>query len=184
MKEIKKELRKKIAQQKSLYTPQILKIKSDAILEKLEKHPAFIKARTVLLYHSLKDEVQTHIFAEKWKNNKTLLLPVVIGNDLELRYYTGKQDMSMGAYGILEPGGRPFTDFNAIDVVIVPGVAFDKKGNRLGRGKGYYDRLLPKLMAYKIGICYDFQVCELIPTEEFDIKMDALITEEEIFNEK
>lgn len=155
---------------------------SISLLNKLETLPEFACAKTILLYHSLPDEVFTHEFAEKWKDSKTVLLPVVIGEELELRIYTGKQDLAIGAYGIEEPAGTPFEEFNKIDFAIIPGVSFDASCNRLGRGKGYYDRLLPKLTsAYKIGICFSFQVCEQIPIEEFDMGMNAVLTEKEIF---
>lgn len=66
---------------------------------------------------------------------KQILLPVVTGDDLELRVYTGPGDLATGAYGIEEPTGALFTDYDAIDFIVVPGVAFDRNGNRLGRGK-------------------------------------------------
>lgn len=142
----------------------------------LEAHPAFEAARTILLYHSLKDEVNTHSFIEKWSRKKRILLPVVVGNDLELRVYTGSHDLAIGSYGIEEPTGEPFTNYTAIDLVAVPGVAFDRRGNRLGRGKGYYDRLLSRIpSAYKIGICFPFQIVEEVPVEAFDIRMDEII---------
>ena len=107
---------------------------------------------------------------------KQILLPVVIGNDLELRLYTGPQDLKKGAYGIEEPVGEPFTDYASIDLAIIPGVAFDVHGNRLGRGKGYYDRLLPRLPhIYKIGICFPFQLLEEVPTEALDVRMDEVL---------
>ena len=117
---------------------------SAEILAALEAHPAFRAATTVLLYHSLKDEVDTHEFIRKWSREKRILLPVVVGDDLELRLYTGPEDLKPGAYGIEEPTGELFTDYADIDFIVVPGVAFDRNGNRLGRGKGYYDRLLPR----------------------------------------
>jgi 5-formyltetrahydrofolate cyclo-ligase len=128
------------------------------------------------MYYSLKDEVQTDAFIEKWYQQKNILLPVVQGEDLILRQYTGKESLQTGAYHIEEPVGEVFSSYQKIDAVIVPGVAFDKKGNRLGRGKGYYDRLLPQLKATKIGICFPFQLVEEVPTEPFDIKMDKIIT--------
>lgn len=143
----------------------------------LEAHPAFGAAKTILLYHSLKDEVNTHEFIKKWSHDKRILLPVVVGDDLELRLYTGPEDLKLGAYGIDEPTGTLFTDYAAIDLIAVPGVAFDRKGNRLGRGKGYYDRLLPRIpSAYKIGICFPYQLVEEVPAEPFDIRMDEIIT--------
>lgn len=130
-----------------------------------------------MLYHSLKDEVDTHEFIRKWSRKKRILLPVVVGDDLELRIYTGPEDMTIGAYGIEEPIGELFTDYAAIDFIAVPGVAFDRSGNRLGRGKGYYDRLLPRIpSAYKAGICFPFQLVEEVPAEAFDIRMDKVIT--------
>lgn len=159
-------------QQKSSASPQ-----SAEILAALEAHPAFRAASTVLLYHSLKDEVDTHEFIRKWSRKKRILLPVVVGDDLELRIYTGPKDMAIGAYGIDEPTGELFTDYAAIDFIAVPGVAFDRSGNRLGRGKGYYDRLLPRIpSAYKAGICFPYQLVEEVPAEPFDIRMDEVIT--------
>ena len=81
--------------------------KSAALLEKLEQHPKFASARTVLLYYSLGDEVQTHDFVEKWHRQKTILLPVVKGDELELRIYAGRQNLKNGeAYHIEEPTGE------------------------------------------------------------------------------
>lgn len=159
-------------QQKSSASPQ-----SAEILAALEAHPAFRAASTVLLYHSLKDEVRTHEFIRKWSRKKRILLPVVVGDDLELRIYTGPEDMAIGAYGIDEPTGELFTDYAAIEFIAVPGVAFDRSGNRLGRGKGYYDRLLPRIpSAFKAGICFPYQLVEEVPAEPFDIRMDEVIT--------
>ena len=156
------------------------KLQSAKILAALEAHPAFRAATTVLLYHSLKDEVDTHAFIRKWSNEKRILLPVVVGDELELRLYTGPEDMATGTYGIEEPVGETFTDYADIDFIAVPGVAFDRKGNRLGRGKGYYDRLLPRIpAAYKAGICFPFQIVEEVQAEAFDICMDIIITSNE-----
>ncbi len=143
----------------------------------LEAHPAFKTASTILIYHSLPDEVDTHDFIEKWYNAKRLLLPVVVGDELEIRLYTGSTDLSIGSYGISEPIGDVFSDYANIELAIIPGMAFDFNGNRLGRGKGYYDRLLPKLPhTYKIGVCFPYQMVREIPAESFDIRMDEVIT--------
>lgn len=121
--------------------------------------------------------MQTHAFVEKWHQTKCILLPVVRGNELELRHYTGYSCLRIGAFHIEEPEGDPFTQFDDIELAIIPGVSFDKHGNRLGRGKGYYDKLLPKLKSYNIGICYAFQARETIPSETFDIRMNEVWTE-------
>lgn len=145
-------------------------------MEALEAFPPFRQSDTVLLYYSLPDEVCTHDFIRRWCRSKQLLLPVVVGDELELRRYTGPDDMAIGAYGIAEPTGEAFTAWSAIDLAVVPGVAFDARGHRLGRGKGYYDRLLPHLRALKVGICYPYQLLEEVPAEPFDVLMDAVIS--------
>lgn len=177
-KEEKRLLRRYIAEKKKSYSQESLSERSFILLNELEKHPAFTQAETVLLYYSLPDEVQTHDFVEKWSRSKKIILPVVKGDELELRSYTGKQDLQKGSYGIEEPQGELFSDYDKIDLAIIPGVAFDLQGNRLGRGKGYYDRLLKQLKAYKIGICFDFQICEQLPTEEFDKPMNEIWSEQ------
>ncbi len=149
---------------------------SKQILVLLEKHPVFQKAKTILLYYSLNDEVNTHPFIDKWCKQKSIILPKVIGNELDLKKYDGPKNLEKGAYGIEEPVGESFSDYQAIDLAIIPGMAFDNRGNRLGRGKGYYDRLLPKLSAYKIGICFPFQLVEEVPADQSDIPMDEVIT--------
>ena len=160
---------------KTLHAASITQASAD-VLNRLEAHPVFQQAHTILIYHSLPDEVNTHDFIRKWSAHKQILLPVVIGDDLELRRYTGSADLKKGAYGIEEPVGEPFTDYDSIDLAIIPGVAFDTHGNRLGRGKGYYDRLLPRLPhTYKIGICFPFQLLEEIPTEALDVRMDEVL---------
>lgn len=184
IKEQKKLLRKQIAQEKRRQDTALLATNSIALLEQLEQHPHFIASRTLLLYYSLGDEVQTHDFVEKWYTTKKIILPVVVGDELELRHYTGKSCLKEGAFHIKEPTGKVFTQFNEIDLAIIPGVSFDKQGNRLGRGKGYYDKLLPKLSSYNIGICYQFQVCKEIPAEPFDKKMDEVWTERGCLSEK
>ena len=154
----------------------LLKELSARILTNLEHRKEFEEAKTILLYHSLKDEVYTHAFIEKWASNKKIVLPVVVGDELELRLYTSPADLCIGAYGIAEPTGQLFTDYHTIDLAVIPGVAFDPEGRRLGRGKGYYDRLLPHIPAFKLGICFPFQLIEKIPTEEFDIRMNAVVS--------
>ena len=155
--------------------------RSEAIMRQVEALPEFREARVVLLYWSMADEVQTHNFVERWYRDKVLLLPCVDGDDLLLRRYTGPECLVAGEqFGIGEPTGPVYTDLESIELIIVPGVAFDRKGNRMGRGRGFYDRLLkttPK--ALKIGVAYDFQMLDSIPVEPFDVKMDRIITEQQ-----
>ena len=150
---------------------------SAEILAVLEAHPAFRAAQTVLLYYSLPDEVDTHAFIGRWSGVKRILLPVVADDGLLLRQCSNTTELALGRYGIAEPIGTDFTDYASIDLAVVPGVAFDLQGNRLGRGKGYYDRLLPGLTrAYKIGICFPYQLVNTVPADAHDIRMDEIIT--------
>ena len=106
-----------------------------------------------------------------------MVLPRVTGPaTMELCLYDGPVSLSEGAFGIMEPTGQAFTAYQEIDLAVVPGMAFDAQGNRLGRGRGYYDRLLPLLpRAYKIGLCFPFQLIGNVPTQPTDIAMDEVI---------
>ena len=133
---------------------------------------------TILLYHSLPDEVGTHdLIRILHEQGYVVLLPSVDGNDLMLHVYEGEDTMNTGAaFGIQESMGELFTDYAHIDIAIIPGMAFTQQGDRLGRGKGYYDRLLPHLRCPLIGIAYPFQLLPSIPTEPHDIPMTEVIT--------
>lgn len=148
------------------------------IATRLERHPRFRAARTVLLFHALPDEPCTHRLLRDWHLRKTLLLPVVAGNDLLIRHYDGPESLHEGAFRILEPSGKLFTDYAAIDLAVIPGVAFDNCGHRVGRGRGYYDRLLshPAFSGvHKLGYCFDFQKFETVPAEPFDVPVDEVL---------
>lgn len=172
----KKELRKHIKALKSLRSPADGVEPSEKILSIVENLPQFIMAQTVMLYWSLPDEVQTHSFVKKWYTTKRIVLPLVVENHLELRVFSGIGCLvETPPFGILEPQlGQP-ASINEVEMVVVPGMAFDLKGNRMGRGKGYYDRLLAERSVYKVGVCYSFQLVESVPTDEFDILMDKII---------
>jgi 5-formyltetrahydrofolate cyclo-ligase len=173
----KRILRQSIRMIKASYSREELEALSLSLLRVLEQHPCFVQARTVLFYHSLPDEVFTHAFIDRWCVEKEIVLPTVVGDDLELHLYTGPDCLSLGSYGILEPSGELFTDFDRITLAVIPGMAFDLQGNRLGRGKGYYDRLLPRLShAYKLGLCFPFQILdEEIPHEPHDCRVDTVL---------
>ncbi len=147
-------------------------------MSRLLSHPRIIAARVVLMYCSLPDEVDTRDALDRLvEAGKCVLLPQVTGPDtMCLRVYRGKDDLREGAFHISEPQGPVFTAYGDVDVAVVPGMAFDGRGHRLGRGRGYYDRLLPQLSrAYKIGVCYDFQKVDEVPTDPYDVVMDEVL---------
>lgn len=177
----KTELRKEIKNRKRQFTSQQLSELSFAVVMRLLAHERLKGANTVMLYYSLPDEVYTHTLVDSLLvSGKRVLLPRVTGEGtMELRRYEGPQSLERGAYNIMEPIGEVFDDYAEIELAVIPGVAFDRQLNRMGRGKGYYDRFLPKLNnAYKIGICFDFQLVENIECEEHDIRMDEVISQE------
>ena len=174
---LKKAIRIKIRDMKKTISEDTKAVQSQSIFQTLVNKPDFQNAQTILCYWSMPDEVHTHDFVMQWYKKKTILLPVVQGNELELKIFQGLDSMQTGtAYGIKEPIGSVFQNFSDIDIIIVPGVAFDKMGNRLGRGKAYYDKLLRvAFRAKKIGVCFDFQFIEKIPVEVHDIPMDEVL---------
>ncbi|GHT10610.1 5-formyltetrahydrofolate cyclo-ligase [Bacteroidia bacterium] len=155
--------------------PQAEKQRQSAqIFEQIERCDVFQKAASVLLFWALSDEVITQPFLEKWKTDKHLFLPIIAGNSLQMGRYTGVASLgNINAFGIAEP--TPLQPAPTLDLVIVPGMAFDHHGNRLGRGKAYYDRFLPTIAAYKIGVCYHCQYLPALPCNEWDIRMDKII---------
>ena len=148
------------------------------VMNKIETLTQFKEAKNILLYNALPDELPTDCMLEKWNGSKEIFLPVVVDDNLVIKKYN-KKLLRVGAFGIFEPEGDE-VEIGLIDLIIVPGVAFDRHLNRLGRGKGYYDRLLTNSNAYFIGIGYDMQVVDSITTEPHDIKMNCIITEREI----
>ena len=154
-----------------------------AIWAQVESSEAFRHARTILLYASLPDELPTGIVLERWsrvtedpmKPGKKLVLPLVEGESLRLKAYQPNA-LQPGYQGILEPlPSCPDVPPEAIDLAIVPGRAFTADGWRLGRGKGFYDRLLPTLVnAWKVGVAYPYQIVEHLPVDPWDVRLDAI----------
>ncbi len=171
----KKILRQQIKERVASLSTNERKEREKRILEQLENNLFFQQAKSVLLFWSLPDEIDTHSFVKKWARQKRLFLPVIQDGELSIKLYTDEKDMAEGSFKILEPQTPLFGDINQIDVFVIPAVAFDKQNNRLGRGKGFYDKLLCLVSAYKIGVAYPEQIVDVIPTEKHDIKMDIIL---------
>lgn len=149
--------------------------RATALLRAVWEQPAFEQAQNVLLFWPLPDEINTiPLIEHAYAVGKTIFLPVVVGDDLVIKPYT-PMAMKPGAFGILEPQGDPVSPVQ-LDLIIVPGVAFDAAGNRMGRGKGFYDRLLAGTSATTIGVCYAEQYYLSIPTEPHDVPLNDVIT--------
>ena len=168
-------IRHKIRSQKKQLTEDLKKEAANEVFKKIEQLPDFIKAKTILMYWSTSSELPTHEFIDKWSEEKQILLPVVVGHMMIIKPYTGRENMTKGKLGIWEPESQK-SYVNQIDLVIVPGSAFDKKKRRLGRGRGYYDVYFKDKKVKKWGIAYDFQLLDNVPVTEHDVKMNKVIT--------
>ena len=175
--EEKRLLRSAIFRQKREFGEEQLNHWSKIILAKLELLPEFQSAKNILFYDALPFEVETRNAILRNSTTKNIFLPVVSGDELLIKPFEGEDRLKEGAFGVQEPMGETIVDYSIIDLVIVPGVAFDKNGKRIGYGKGFYDRLLPQISAKKVGICFDFQLFETIPTLDFDQSVDIILTE-------
>lgn len=172
----KADLRRQVRSLKAATTAAELQSLSAAVVARLRQTAAWQQAHTILLYHSLPDEVDTRSLIVEAAREHTVVLPVVVGDDLILRRYVSPAAMAVGAFSIAEPTGDAFTDYDSIDLAVVPGMAFTPDGCRLGRGRGYYDRLLPRLRrATKIGLCWPFQLIDAMPTDAHDVRMDIVV---------
>lgn len=151
---MKNELRKSIKQKISKMSVEEQNTASGTIWNKIENDYNFKAAKTILLFWSIAGEPFTHNFVEKWSKEKNIVLPVVVGENLILRLYEANK-MEIGAYNILQPSPLSRTiSPSEIEYAVIPGVAFDLKGRRLGHGKGYYDRLMPALKCPTCGVCF------------------------------
>lgn len=171
----KAKIRKEIKEHKKLLTAEDKLHAAEAVFSKIERQTAFIKAETILLYWSMPDELPTHDFIKKWCTSKLILLPVVKGHHMTIRPFVREDELSRGDWSVMEPATS--ADYlKMVDLVIVPGVAFDGKRRRLGRGKGYYDKYLKSKKIEKWGLSYDFQLYDIIPAAYFDVRMDKVFT--------
>jgi 5-formyltetrahydrofolate cyclo-ligase len=137
------------------------------------------RSRSVCLFCALPDE--PHLLTP-WSEGKKVSLPRVSGADLKLHYANSAEELIKGKFGNLEPkANAPKAPFHA-DFIIVPGLAFDPAGGRLGRGAGYYDRLLTKFEGVRVGVCFSELLVEEVPCESHDIRMDFVVTPEGIIS--
>lgn len=164
---------------------------SHQIVARLMALPEYQRAATVMFYIDVRSEVRTRFALETALNSrKEIVVPYCVGDDLGLFRLEAMQDLEIGTFGILEPLGRlrnlpdRRVDVRKLDLILVPGVAFDRHGGRLGHGKGYYDKLLRNARPDTplIALAFECQLFPKIPTEEHDVFMDRVITENRIYS--
>lgn len=182
-KDIRQKVREKIKNLSAGYREQ----GSILIAEKFLHSAHFINSKNILIYYPSGCEVDTSlIIRDALKNRKNIILPRACKKELELYFISDPEtQLGKGAYSIMEPIAslcRP-AKLSDIDLVIVPGISFDKNFNRLGQGGGYFDRFLPCLpeKVKKIALCFDIQIVNTLPIQEHDTKVDIIITESSIY---
>ena len=177
--ELKAELRKKIRAAVERISPAVRAVESIDLCDRLEAQ--LRSARTILFFAPLADELDVWLLLEKFlAAGKICALPFF---DSAMQTYSARQiqnlavDISIGKFGIREPvSSCPEIPPEKFDLILVPGVAFDWNGNRLGRGRGFYDRLLKQVSGLKCGVGYDFQLIGKIPVEPHDAKVNFVVT--------
>lgn len=172
----KKRVRELLAQKRRLLTKEDVVEQSALIVAAIEQMPCFEAAKTVLIYYPMRNEIDVLSLIKKYKKKKTFLFPVTHRFSMDACPYEGNAKMHRGKYNIPEPTTAPYKE--SIDLIIVPGVGFDKQGNRLGRGGGYYDKFITSVRKNTklIGVGYDFQLIEEVPVNRRDKKMDYIVT--------
>lgn len=158
---------------------------SDLITENITSMPLWIDCKNIFIYISFRNEVETESLIEKCINSgKRVYAPLINGRTMDFFRIDNltKDDYIINRFGIPEPpkGLTPhYPEKN--DIMIVPGVGFTKNGHRMGRGGGYYDRYLSDYPVYKMAIAFEAQLKESLPTQEWDILMDMVVTENSVY---
>ncbi|HWP48905.1 MAG TPA: 5-formyltetrahydrofolate cyclo-ligase [Candidatus Limnocylindrales bacterium] len=165
--------------------------KSRQICERLWTLPEFINAQVILFYIDVRSEVRTRNYIPKaMALGKKVIVPYCVGDELSLFPLESMEELEIGAFKILEPKkelrekAEKQYDVKNVDLIIVPGVAFDKRGGRMGHGWGYYDKLLHKAKPEtpKVALAFECQLFDELPMDPHDIFMDKIITEKEVYD--
>lgn len=179
--EEKKILRERMKEIRDRFSDQDTDIKSSAITKKLLQLREYREARTVMLYIGKGSEVRTEATVRSALSEpKKVVVPVTDRKSSMIRpaRLESLEAVKSGEYGIPEPEKTEEVDKEEIKLVVVPGIAFDAEGGRIGYGRGFYDRFLKGMKAEKVGLAYEIQIVDRIRTEEKDVRMDKIITEE------
>ena len=175
-------IRKTVLGQRSALSA-IEKFKAESVmLKSLLNWEVFKKAGVIHIFISMPDEPDTRPIIEHcWSSRKKIAVPVVLPDTYDLFHSEIKSldDLVSGMHGTQEPHPERQIKINpeSFDLVIVPGVAFDRQGGRLGHGKGYYDRFLELTNAFRLGLTFNRQLLETVPTELHDVPMNAILSE-------
>ena len=180
--ESKKDIRKRVLTIRQNLTDKEWEEKSHQIYEKVTSHPFFLQADAIYCYVDYRKEVGTnHIIQYAWECGKKVAVPKIIGDEMEFYCIQSFEELEEGYKGIFEPSHAHAAQDDDV-LVIMPGSVFDINCNRIGYGKGYYDKYLQTHPNFKkIAIAFELQMLETIPAEAHDISPDIIITEEKTY---
>ncbi|QQR55156.1 5-formyltetrahydrofolate cyclo-ligase [Candidatus Peregrinibacteria bacterium] len=176
-------LRTQFREKRRALLPDLAGEKSLAITRKLLELKEYKDATSVLFYVSMPEEVDTHqVIQETLALGKKVYLPKIKGEVLAICPLNRFEELQPGEFGILEPCEPTSPSHPAhIDLIVIPGIAFDQHGHRLGHGKGHYDRLLKEVHGFKVGLAFDEQMADDLPVEAHDVPLDLLLTDSHSF---
>jgi 5-formyltetrahydrofolate cyclo-ligase len=181
----KSNLRREIEPLRKALGPDEIDAMSSKIIANVKKLDAFRSAKMVGLYRAIAGEVNLDaLFPICWDLGKETCIPLFnpISKVYEMALVTEETVYKTGHYGIQEPCSPTLTSTTSIDLIAVPGVAFDAKGNRLGRGGGYYDRLLDGFSGFSAAVAFDFQIIPEVPYDAHDKSVQAIVTHSNLIN--
>lgn len=179
-------LRKTILARRQALSAKEQSAASSAVQDVFVAMPEYLAARSIALYLAVNNEVSTErVIRHALMTGKELFLPSVEGAQMLFRRITALEDLVPGRFGIMQPPpDSPAADPAAIDLIVVPGVGFDLSGQRIGYGKGYYDRTLHRVEnnGRLVAFCYEFQLVDSLAGEQHDVNMDIIITEQRLLS--
>ncbi len=185
MTQTKQQIRTEISAKRKTLEPSWLETTSTQVAENIQMLDVFQSSKTVALYMTIGGEVSLQtLFPACWDLGKRTCIPIFNAetNLYEMAKIATDTPCRTGRYGIREPISPTLVAMDEIGLIAVPGVAFDLRGNRLGRGGGYYDRLLEGFCGDAVGIAFDFQLLPQIPTTRHDQPMQRIVTETKFLN--
>ena len=152
-------------------------IKDNEIYKQIINNQNVLSAKIILIYISIKSEVDTSEIIKHFINSKKIAIPKIINNNMKFCYIKSLNELRPGKYNIPEPINNNYVNDFDSTICIVPGICYDKENFRVGYGKGYYDKFLSKHKIKTIGLCYKECLVEKIDTDKFDYKIDEVITD-------
>lgn len=178
----KQDIRKEVLNQRNQMTEKEWDEHSHEICKKVVTHPFFLNSEEIYCYIDFRKEVGTRSIIEKaWRLGKKVAVPRIEASEMNFYYIESFLELESGHFGVLEPTGKERAEGKQV-LVIMPGAAFDETRNRIGYGKGYYDKFLQKHPTYDtLALAFQMQMVKEIPVDSFDVKPNQIITEENIY---